>query len=86
MPKAYFPEHLAKTELKNPSLVIALANSMEFNVTIDNGVMHMLGLSSKKLFCFFTKTQKNLNHFEKMSSFMIVKMRIQTSNYLLLKK
>jgi ADP-heptose:LPS heptosyltransferase len=58
LPKAYFPEHLAKTELKNPSLVIALANSMEFNVTIDNGVMHMLGLSSKKLFCFFYKNSK----------------------------
>ena len=58
VPEAYFPEHLAKTELKNPSLVIALANKMEFNITIDNGVMHMLGLSSKKLFCFFYKNSR----------------------------
>ena len=28
---------------------------MEFSITIDNGVMHMLGLSYSKLFCFFQK-------------------------------
>ena len=28
---------------------------MEFSITIDNGVMHMLGLSCSKLFCFFQK-------------------------------
>jgi ADP-heptose:LPS heptosyltransferase len=53
IPQAYFPEHKAKPILKNPSLVIALGKKMNFNITINNGVMHMLGLSKKKLFCFF---------------------------------
>jgi len=55
IPEAYYPEHKAKIELQDPSLVIALGKKMEFNITIDNGVMHMLGLSEKKLFCFFNK-------------------------------
>ena len=53
---AYFPEHLASSELKNPSLVIAIANKMAFNITIDNGVMHMLTLANPKLFAFFNKS------------------------------
>ena len=65
LPKAYFPEHFAKTELKNPSLVIALADNMEFNITINNGVMHMLGLSNKKLFCFFDKDSKKFKPLRK---------------------
>ena len=55
IPTSYFPEHQAKAEFKNPSLVIALGNKMEFSITIDNGVMHMLGLSHSNLFCFFQK-------------------------------
>ena len=55
---AYFPEHLASSELKNPSLVIAIANKMAFNITIDNGVMHMLTLASPKLIVFFNKSSE----------------------------
>ena len=55
---AYFPEHLANSELKNPSLVIAIANKMAFNITIDNGVMHMLTLASPKLIAFFNKSSE----------------------------
>ena len=55
---AYFPEHLASSELKNPSLVIAIANKMAFNITIDNGVMHMLTLASPKLIAFFNKSSE----------------------------
>lgn len=65
IPDAYYPEHKAKIELQNPSLVIALGKKMEFNITIDNGVMHMLGLSEKKLFCFFNK---NSEKFKPLSS------------------
>ena len=55
---AYFPEHLASSELKNPSLVIAIANKMAFNITIDNGVMHMLTLARPKLIAFFNKSSE----------------------------
>jgi len=55
---AYFPEHLASSELKNPSLVIAIANKMSFNISIDNGVMHMLTLASPKLIVFFNKSSE----------------------------
>ena len=47
---------MASSELKNPSLVIAIANKMAFNITIDNGVMHMLTLANPKLFAFFNKS------------------------------
>jgi len=53
---AYFPEHLASPELRNPALVIAIANKMSFNISIDNGVMHMLSLTDPKLFVFFNKS------------------------------
>jgi len=52
---AYFPEHLASQELQNPALVMAIANKMIFNISIDNGVMHMLSLTDPKLFVFFNK-------------------------------
>ena len=55
---AYFPEHLASPELRNPVLVIAIANKMSFNISIDNGVMHMLTLASPKLIVFFNKSSE----------------------------
>jgi len=55
---AYFPEHLARPELQNPALVVAIANKMSFNVSIDNGVMHMLSLADPKLFVFFNKSSE----------------------------
>ena len=50
---AIFPEHLAKKELKNPLLVIALAKHMRGSITIDNGIMHMLSLSGTRTATFF---------------------------------
>ncbi len=50
---AYFPEHLASPELQNPALVMAIANKMSFNISIDNGVMHMLTLRQSKIICIF---------------------------------
>lgn len=65
IPNAFFPEHEANKKFKNPSLVVALANKMNFNITIDNGVMHMLGLSDKKLFCFFNKNSEKFKPISK---------------------
>ena len=65
IPNAFFPEHYSNKLYKNPSLVIALANKMDFNISIDNGVMHMLGLADKKLFCFFNKNSEKFKPIEK---------------------
>ena len=58
IPEAYFPEHKAKKEFKNPALVIALGKKMKFNISINNGVMHMLALSERKIFCFFDENSE----------------------------
>ncbi len=49
-----FPEHLAEKHLRNPLLVMALAKHMQATITIDNGIMHMLALSSSKIISFFS--------------------------------
>ena len=53
VPYAIFPEHGVEKEFQSPELLIALANKMEFNLSIDNGVAHLLSLSNSKTFCFY---------------------------------
>ena len=57
----FFPELVIKKKFRDPALVVALGKKMNFIVTIDNGVMHMLALSNVKMFCFFSK---NSNKFK----------------------
>ena len=52
-PDAFFPEHNVGEEYNFPDLLIALSNLMEFNITIDNGVAHLLSLSKTKTFAFY---------------------------------
>jgi ADP-heptose:LPS heptosyltransferase len=49
----FFPEHIVETEYQSPELLIAIANKMDFNLSIDNGVSHLLALSKSKTFCFY---------------------------------
>ena len=49
----FFPEHNVETEYQSPELLIAIANKMDFNLSIDNGVSHLLALSKSKTFCFY---------------------------------
>ena len=49
----YFPEHLVHSSLKNPFLVIAMAKKLHSAISINNGVMHMLGLAGTKTVIFF---------------------------------
>ena len=53
IPNAIFPEHNVETEFKSPELLVALADKMDFNISIDNGVAHLLALSKSKTFCFY---------------------------------
>jgi len=47
-----FPEDMADKEFKNPMLVTALGSLTEFNISINNGIYHMLNYSNKKTYMF----------------------------------
>jgi len=58
VPGALFPE--SKSELSCPALVTALSSRLDLAVSIDNGVMHMMGLADIPLIVLFgpTKSEK----------------------------
>ncbi len=58
VPKAQFPEH--ESNLSSPALVSCLGKRLDFVITIDNGVMHMLALSKVPMISLFgpTNSQK----------------------------
>ena len=56
--KAYFPENQARDEFKKPMLVTALGSLTKFNITIDNGISHMLSFSNNKNYIFFNNSSK----------------------------
>ena len=62
---SYFPEHLVQPPLKNPFLVIALGKKLHFAISINNGVMHMLGLAGTKTAIFF---DENSDKFKPLDS------------------
>ena len=55
---AYFPENQARDEFKKPMLVTALGSFTKFNITIDNGISHMLSFSNNKNYIFFNNSSK----------------------------
>ncbi len=54
IPNALFPEH--ETEIGCPSLVACLGKRLDFAISIDNGVMHMLSLSKVPMITLFGPT------------------------------
>ena len=54
VPSALFPE--IKSEMSCPALVTALASRLDQAVTIDNGVMHMMGLAEIPMIVLFGPT------------------------------
>ena len=54
IPKALFPEH--ETNLFSPALVTCLGKRLNFAITIDNGIMHMLSLSKVPMIALFGPT------------------------------
>jgi len=54
LPSALFPEH--ETSLNSPALVTCLGTRMDFAITIDNGIMHMLSLSKVPMISLFGPT------------------------------
>jgi len=58
VPQAQFPEH--NSNLSSPTLVTCLGKRLDFVITIDNGVMHMLALAKVPMISLFgpTNSQK----------------------------
>jgi len=54
LPSALFPEH--ESELGCPALVACLGKRLDFAISIDNGVMHMLSLSKVPMITLFGPT------------------------------
>ena len=54
---ALFPEQ--KSKLSCPALVTALANRLDKAVSIDNGIMHMIGLTNIPMIVLFGPTNAN---------------------------
>ena len=54
IPSALFPEH--ETDLSSPALVTCLGKRLDFAISIDNGVMHMLSLSKVPMIVLFGPT------------------------------
>ena len=55
IPNAIFPEHNSK--LASPALVTALASRLEKAISIDNGIMHMMGLAQIPMVLLFGPTK-----------------------------
>ena len=54
LPNALFPEH--ESELGCPALVACLGRRLDFAISIDNGVMHMLALAKIPMISLFGPT------------------------------
>ena len=57
IPKALFPEH--DSDLSSPALVTCLGKRLDFAITIDNGIMHMLSLSKVPMISLFGPTDSS---------------------------
>ena len=54
VPSALFPE--SQTDLSCPALVTAMATRLDTAVSIDNGIMHMIGLANIPMIVLFGPT------------------------------
>ena len=54
IPNSIFPEH--QSDLSSPALVTCLGKRLDFAISIDNGVMHMLSLSKVPMLVLFGPT------------------------------
>jgi len=54
IPESLFPEH--ETNLSSPALVTSLGKRLDFAISIDNGIMHMLSLGKIPMIVLFGPT------------------------------
>lgn len=53
VPNSFFPEEKVNGRFKKPIFITALGSLTEFNISIDNGISHMLSFSNNKNFIFY---------------------------------
>ena len=54
----FLPEELIEKNFQKPMIVTALGSLTEFNITIDNGISHMLSFSNNKTYIFYNESSK----------------------------
>ena len=54
----FFPEEFIENSYQKPMIVTALGSLTEFNITIDNGISHMLSFSNNKTYIFYNESSK----------------------------
>ena len=66
IPDSLFPEH--ETDLGSPALVTCLGQRLDFAISIDNGVMHMLSLGKIPMIVLFgpTSSEKFAPNYDKL--------------------
>ena len=66
IPESLFPEH--ETDLGSPALVTCLGQRLDFAISIDNGVMHMLSLGKIPMIVLFgpTSSEKFAPNYDKL--------------------
>lgn len=52
----FFPEEKVNEKFQNPMIVTALGSLTEYNITIDNGISHMLSFSNNKNYIFYNES------------------------------
>ena len=55
---SFFPEENLDKEFKKPMIVTAMGSLTEFNISIDNGISHMLSFSNSKNYIFFNRSSE----------------------------
>ena len=78
VPNALFPEH--GSNLASPALVTALSSRLEKAISIDNGVMHMMGLSNVPMIVLFGPTNSEKFAPNKKNIIIIDSKKIYKSN------
>ncbi len=69
IPDSLFPEH--ETNLSSPALVTCLGKRLDFVVSIDNGIMHMLSLAKVPMISLFGPTDSEKFAPEYMNSIVL---------------
>uniref|UniRef100_UPI003F866193 hypothetical protein n=1 Tax=Candidatus Pelagibacter sp. HIMB1715 TaxID=3413369 RepID=UPI003F866193 len=78
----YFPEEIINEKYKNPMIVTALGELTEFNITIDNGISHMLSFSNNKNFIFYNENSEKFKPLSKLSVIYDCKLNSTKINFL----
>lgn len=67
VPKSFFPEEKISTKYQKPMIVTALGSLTKFNISVDNGISHMLSFSGVKNYIFYSENSEKFKPINKNS-------------------